>query len=430
VEPSTIALVIIGIMMILFISEYIPLATTSILACLAMAIFGVIPFTTAFAGFGNDIVFLMAGMITVGNALFETGAAPRMGKAIISLVGTNEKTFIAVLILVAIPISAFLSNTATAAIMLPLAASSISASNGKLTKKNTYMIVGMAAVTGGGLTLVSSPPQLIAQQALIDGGHQTMGFFDIGMFGLPLFALLLVYSLTIGYRLQKKAFEFEEVTEIAPPTSTPQSEEPPTRYTPLQTFRMAISVAVLIFCVIAFIFEIWSPGVIAMLGAAICIATGCITQKKAFAKMDWTTVIIFGCSFGFAAGLNQSGAGEMIAQNTVALLGDAISPWLLCAVLALIAVILTNFMSSTACAALLVPIGVLTAIELGYDVRSVAMAVAIASSIGYATPMSTPPMTMALAGGYRFKDYIKMGGLYNILAYILVVLLFPLVLNL
>jgi len=186
----------------------------------------------------------------------------------------------------------------------------------------------------------------------------------------------------------------------------------------------------LFFCVIAFIFEIWSPGVVAMLGAAICIATGCISQKKAFAKMDWTTVIIFGCSFGFAAGLQQSGAGEMIAQGTIGLLGDAISPWLLCAVLALIAVLLTNFMSSTATAALLVPIGIMAAIELGYDVRSVAMAVAIASSIGYATPMSTPPMTMTLVAGYRFKDYIKMGGLYNVLAYILVVLLFPLVLNL
>jgi anion transporter len=420
-----------------------------------MAIFGVIPFSAAFAGFGNDIVFLMAGMITVGNALFETGAAPLMGRKIISLVGTNEKIFIAALILVAIPLSAFLSNTATAAIMLPLAASSVSQSKGKLSKKNTYMIVGMAAVTGGGLTLVSSPPQLIAQRILIDGGHEVMGFFDIGMFGLPLFVLLLVYSMTIGYRLQKKSFDFEEIkddiigtnetnaekeksetntkrekketnTEREKNNSTPVSK----KYTPVEITRMIIAVGVLILCVTAFIFEWWSPGVIAMLGAAVCIATGCINQKKAYQKMDWTTLIIFGCSFGFAAGLEQSGAGVKIAQGTITLLGEMATPWLLCAVLALIAVLLTNFMSSTATAALLLPIGVFSAIELGYDVRSVAMAVAIASSIGYATPMSTPPMTMTLSAGYRFKDYIKMGGLYNILAYILVVLLFPLVLNL
>ncbi|MCL2604273.1 MAG: SLC13 family permease [Defluviitaleaceae bacterium] len=428
-EPAAIALIIIGIMMVLFISEYIPLATTSILACLAMAVFGVIPFTTAFAGFGNDIVFLMAGMITVGNALFETGAAPLMGKKIIGLVGTNEKVFIAALILVAIPISAFLSNTATAAIMLPLAASSIGASGGKLTKKNTYMIVGMAAVTGGGLTLVSSPPQLIAQRILIDGGHEPMGFFDIGMFGLPLFALLLVYALTVGYKVQKKAFSFEEVTDDIG-TNCSEVETAPVKYSKAQIIRMVIAVSVLVFCVTAFIREWWSPGVVAMAGAAVCIATKCISQKTAYQKMDWTTLIIFGCSFGFAAGLEQSGAGVMIAQGTITFLGSAVTPWLLCAVLALIAVVLTNFMSSTATAALILPIGVFSAIELGYDIRSVAMAVAIAASIGYATPMATPPMTMTLAGGYRFRDYIKVGGLYNVLAYLLVILLFPLVLNL
>jgi anion transporter len=307
--------------------------------------------------------------------------------------------------------------------MLPLAASSIGASKGKLTKKNTFMLVGMAAVTGGGLTLVSSPPQLIAQNLLIEGGHEPMGFFDIGLFGLPLFALLIVYALTIGYRIQKKSFDFEETTQ-PPPTETHKT------YTKTEITRMAVSVAVLILCVIAFIREIWSPGVVAMLGAAVCIATGCISQKKAYEKMDWTTIIIFGCSFGFAAGLEQSGAGVMIANATITLLGDLVTPWLLCAVLALIAVLLTNFMSSTATAALLLPIGIFSAIELGYDVRSVAMAVAIASSIGYATPMSTPPMTMTLSADYRFKDYIKMGGVYNILAYILIVLLFPLVLNL
>jgi len=424
-QSSTIALIIIGLLMVLFISEFLPIATTSILACLAMAVFGVITFPRAFAGFGNDIVFLMAGMMTVGNALFETGAAKAMGKIIIWAVGTNEKVFLAALILVSLPISAFLSNTATAAIMLPIAASAIAASGGKFTKKNTYMIVGMAAVTGGGLTLVSSPPQLIAQGMLEEGGHELMGFFDIGLFGLPLFILLIIFATTIGHKLQSKVFNFEEVPDVAPATEKKAEEEEP----PINKRKMWTSVGVLAFCVTGFVFGWWSAGIVAMIGAVVCVATGCITQKKVFEKMDWTTIIIFGCSFGFAAGLEDSGAGEMIAQTTIRLLGDGITPWMLCAVLALIAVLLTNFMSSTATAALLIPIAVFSAVEMGYDVRSVVMAVAIASSIGYATPMSTPPMTMTLTGGYRFVDYIKVGGLFNLLAFILVVLLFPLVLN-
>ena len=420
-EPQYIALIIIGLLMVLFISEILPIATTSILACLAMAVFGVIPLPRAFSGFGNDIVFLMAGMMTVGNALFETGAARAMGNSIIKLVGTNEKVFLAALILVSLPISAFLSNTATAAIMLPIAASAVSASGGKFTKKNTYMIVGMAAVTGGGLTLVSSPPQLIAQGILEEGGHEVMGFFDIGIFGLPLFILLGVFATTFGYKLQKKVFNFPDVVDTAPVVN---AQEPP-----VNKVKMWISVLVLAFCVTGFVTNLLSPGIVAMIGAVVCVASGCITQKKAFEKMDWTTIIIFGCSFGFAAGLEYSGAGEMIAQGTIRLLGDGITPWMLSGVLALVAVLLTNFMSSTATAALLIPIAVFSAVEMGYDVRSMVMAVAIAASIGYATPMSTPPMTMTLPAGYRFLDYIKVGGLFNLVAFVLIVLMFPLVLN-
>jgi len=426
-DSAIVALLIIGIMMILFITEKIPIATTAIFACLAMAIFGVIPLNRAFAGFAHDIIFLLAGMMTVGNALFETGAATLMGKTIMSLVGNNEKIFLAALILVSIPISAFLSNTATAAIMLPIAGSAIAVSGGAFTKKNTYMLVGMAAVTGGGLTLVSSPPQLIAQGILEYGGHETMGFFDIGLFGLPLLLLLVVFTLTIGQKLMKKSFDFEEV-----PDTVVVEEEPSFDFknNKKQLVRIIISVVVLVLCVIGFITELWTAGIVAMLGAGVVIATGCISQKEAIKKLDWPTIIIFGCSFGFAAGLEVSGAGEMIAQGTIGLLGDNISPWLLAVVLAFIAVVLTNFMSTTATAALLIPIAAFSAIEMGYDVRSIVMAVAIAASIGYATPMSTPPMTMTLSAGYRFKDYLKVGGLFNLLAFLLIIALFPLVLNL
>ena len=420
-ETSTIALIIIGCLLVLYITELMPIAATSVLACLAMAIFGVIPFTAAFSGFGNDIVFLMIGMMIVGNALFETGVAQIVGKFIISRVGTNERVFLAALILFSIPISAFLSNTATAAIMLPLAGSAIAVSNGKFTKKNTYMIVGIAAVAGGGLTLVSSTPQLIAQQILIDGGHETLGFFDITMAGVPILVLLIIYALTIGYHLQKKVFKFEEVAEAAP-----IQEEEKLRTIP----KMLIATFALFFCVAGFIADIWSVGVVAMLGAVICVATGCISQKQVFAKMDWNTIVVFGCSFGFAAGLDQSGAGRLIAQGAISIMGEHASPFLLCVMLALVAVVLSNFMSTTGTAALLIPIAVFSAIELGFDVRSIALATAIAVNIGYATPLSTPPLTMTLPAGYRFMDYVKVGGLFNIMALILLIALFPFILNL
>ena len=426
-SSSTIALIILGITLILYITEILPLPVTSILACIAFSLFGIIPVGRAFGGFGNHIVYLIVGMIIVGNTLFETGVAQLMGRKIISAVGTKEKVFICALVLVSTIISSFLNNTATVAIMLPIATAAINASGGKLLKKNTFMMVGIVAVVGGGLTLVGSTPQLIGQGVLEAGGHELIGFFEISKIGLPVLAVTIIYFLTIGNKLQKKVFNFPEVIDdkfnVESDDANAESKKSPV--------KMFISVIILIFCIVAFITEeyvpFWNVGMIAMIGASMCIITGCITQKRVFETMDWTTVVILGCSFGLGAGLYESGAGALIAQTAVNLLGDNVTPFLLCAALALVAMILTNFMSSTATAALLAPISASVAIGLGFNVKSVVMATVIATNLGFATPVSTPPLTMTLAGGYRFKDYLIVGGLLNILIYITVIILFPIV---
>ena len=443
-DSGVTALIIIAVMLILYVTELLPIAVTSLLACLALAVFGVIPLESAFSGFGNDIVFMLAGMTVVGAALFETGAAGVIGRRIISVVCTNEKAFIAALMVFSIPFSAFLSNTATAAIMLPIASSAITASGGKLLKKHTYMAIGITCVAGGGLTLVSSTPQLIAQGLLKEGGYQTIGFFTIGAFGLPILALLMVFFLTFGFALQKKVFDFPEVGDGADGDSsgsvggsspgsvgviTDLNHDSDAADAQQDPVRMYIALGALVFCIIGYITGLWTMGIVSMTGAVVCVAAGCIPQKTVFLKIDWTTVILMGCSFGVAAGLDVSGGGKLIAQSIISLLGDNVSPWLLFSSLALTAVILTNLMSSTATGALLIPIAIYASAELGYDVKSAAIAVAIAANVGYATPISTPPLTMTLSGGYRFKDYLIVGGVFNILAYALLVVLFPLVLS-
>jgi len=428
-ETSTIALIIIGVMVILYISELIPIATTSIIAVLALAIFGVIPFSTALGGFGENVVFLIVGMVVVGDALFETGVAGLVGKTIISLVGTNERKFLGALFVVIVPISAFLSNTATVAMTLPIAQKSIAHSKGALLKKNIYMLIGLIAVVGGGLTAIGSTPQIIAQGHFEDLGIRPIAFFELALIGLPIVLLLAVYIFTFGHSYKRKVFNFPEV-EDPNHEMNDEADDEPVKRTRAQIARMIISVAILAFCIIGFITELWSLGTVAMVGAVLCVVTGCISQQTVFKKMNWTTVVIMGSSFGIGAAIRDSGAGTMIAHGIINLLGDNMTPWLLCAALALIAIILTNFMSSTATAALLIPIAAIVSAELGYDVRSVVIAVAIAANVGYATPISTPPVTMTLVGGYRFMDYVKFGGLFNLMAYVLMILLFPIFLNL
>ncbi|MCL2839855.1 MAG: SLC13 family permease [Defluviitaleaceae bacterium] len=424
---AIIALVILGVLLILFISDMFHIVTTSILACIALVVFGVIPFGAAFAGFSSDIFFLITGMMIVGNALFETGVAQAAGKVIISLVGKNEKIFLLIIVLMCFPISAFLTNTATVAMMLPVAAAAVAASKGKFTKKNTYMMVGLTSVSGGALTLVSSTPQLIAHEILGQQGYQTLGFFDISVIGIPIAILVVLYALFVAYPLQKKILNFPEISDETTPQTKKASLE-----APRSLFKMTISAGVLAFCVIGFILGsifdgFITPGTIALIGATACVISGCITQKQVFQKLDWTSVIVIGCSFGFANALDQSGAARYIAEGAVGIFGDNVSPWLLGAVLVFIAMILGNFMSNTATAALLIPIAIAMAVALNYNVTHMALIVAIGANISYSTPLASPALTMTLQGGYRFKDYIILGGLFNLLAFIVVVLMIPVI---
>ena len=435
---AIIALVILGILLILFISDVFHIVTTSILACLALVVFGVIPFSAAFAGFSSDIFFLITGMMIVGNALFETGVAQVAGKKIISIVGTNEKVFLLIIVLMCLPISAFLTNTATVAMMLPVAGAAIAASKGKFTKKNTYMMVGLASVSGGALTLVSSTPQLVAHEILGQQGHTELSFFDISIAGVPIAILIILYTLFVAHPLQKKVFNFPEVADAEAPAAKEESKIETEPEEKRSTFKMCMSAGILVFCVVGFITgsfdtgirvidDFLTPGTVALIGATACVLSGCMTQKQVFKKLDWTSVIVIGCSFGFANALDQSGAARYIAEGAVGILGDSVTPWLLGVVLVFIAMILGNFMSNTATAALLVPIAIAMAVALNYNVTHMALIVAIGANISFSTPLASPALTMTLQGGYRFKDYIILGGLFNLLAFIVVVLMIPVV---
>lgn len=416
-SASTIAIIITIAVVVMYALEIFPISITALISCLAMVVFGAAGYKTAFSGFANDVTFMVAGMMVVGDCLFETGAAGFLGKRLVAMFGRGEKSFITVTILLTALISAFLSNSATVAMMMPIMAAAVASSNGKLSKKRSYMPVGFAAVAGGGCTLIGSTPQLIAQGMIVDAGGAACTFFDYLWIGLPMVVLMLVYFLTFGYKLSQKVFDFEEpVDEIVADTDDSQA-----RFTP----KMLISVLILAGCVVGFITQLWSYGVVSMLGAVLCVVTRCMNVKVMYRKLDWSTIVVVGAGLSFAACLDESGAGVVIANSIVDFIGRDASPWLLLAAIGLLATVMGNIMSHSATTAILCPIAIFMAKDLGIDVRTMGMVVVMFCNITFSTPISTPPNTLTLQAGYRFSDYLKVGGVLNILAYLLRAVLLP-----
>ena len=126
--------------------------------------------------------------------------------------------------------------------------------------------------------------------------------------------------------------------------------------------------------------------------------------------------------------MDVTGAGKMIADWTVGLMGGSPSPMVVTAVLFILSCGLTQFMSNTASAALLCPIGIAIAKNLGADPRAVLMAIAVAASCAFASPVGTPPNTLVLGpGNYKFMDYVKAGTGLIIVCFVISLVVIPMV---
>lgn len=412
-----ISLGIIIAMIVGFVSEILPLSVTAFLGCLAFYVTGIIDSSTVFSGFSNDIIFMIAGTMIVGEAMFQTGAAQFIGKKIIKAVGYDERRMIFVLILAGGLLSAFTSNSSVMAMFLPLIRSVAASSEGKIKAKHIVMPVGISTMVGGACTLVGSTPQLAAQGLLESSGIRVMSFFELGITGFPLLILLALWFSTLGYKpLVRSVAYMPDVPEYL---KDMKSDDGDSAVNP----KMYVCFVIIIAMVAAFLSGIWTVGVIASLAAMACIVTGCITAKTAYAKMSWSSIIIVGSTLGVAKGLNASGAAGFLANALVAAIGTDANVVLVVAVFGLMVVIMANLLSHTATISLLVPIFIPLAQQMNLDPTLFVYAATAFVNCGYATPLGVSSYAMTLAEGYSFKDYQKIGGPFNIIAYVILVII-------
>lgn len=420
-NDSIIAIIILIFIILSFSSQRIPIAVTALLGGLAMMVFGIIEPGDVVSGFGSDTVMMVAGVLVIGNALFETGLATHVGRMILKCraAAKHERVFLLIVLSIVTVLSGFMSNTATVAIFMPLIASVAKVSNGVITKKNTYMAVGIASVLGGNLTLAGSTPQMIAQSILAaTDGVREMTFFEMLKGALPLVAVMLLYYATIGYGLQKRVFTFPEGEGDEGGGPEPEPEKP--------LHRKVIALFILVLTVTGFCTGIFSMGTVALLGACLCVVTGCISIRRVYETMDWSTLIVLGGAMGFSTGLSESGAVSLIAGGIVDVFGQLRGAgFVTFALLIVLAAVLTNFMSNTATVSIILPIGLSVAELLGVNPLTVTIGIVIGCNLSFSTPIATPPLTMTLVAGYRFTDYIKAGGLLNLLLLLVAIVTLP-----
>ena len=423
-DPAIITLCVLAVAAFLFVTELIPLAVTAMAACTALGILGVLPSKQVYAGLSNSTVVLFGGMFVIGAAMFKTGLAEAVGLWVVHKAGTGEVKLMGAVMLVTIILSSVSSNTGTVACLMPVVIGIANAAGVAPSKE--LMPLAIAANVGGTITMIGTPPNVIVTGALSAAGLPSFGFFEFALIGVPLSVIVLAYMLTIG----RKTIPIHEVGAMDEDAVKAAKEEAGASddAAPKSKSKMVISGLILIGVVVCMALKLPTIPLqtAAVTGAILCVITGCLKEKEAYAGIDWVTIFLFAGMLSVATAMDKTGAGKLIADTVVGMMGDHPNPIVLCAVLYLISNVLTQFMSNTASAALLAPIGISIAQSIGADPKPVLMSIGIAASMAYATPMATPPNTLVLGpGSFTFNDYVKVGVPLCVICFIVSVIIIP-----
>ena len=413
-SQTTITLLFLAFAVISFILEKIPLGLTASICAIGLTLTGVLDAQTTFAQYVNSNVILCVGMFVVGQALFETGMANKIGGLVTKFAKTEKMLIVAIMVIVGI-MSGFLSNTGTAAVLIPVVCGIADESG--YSRSRLLMPLVFAAALGGNLSIIGAPGNLMGVNALQEMGLST-SFFMYAPVGIPMLIVGILYFIFIGYKF------LPDGKGVAGAAVEEQKD-----FSDVSKWKQIVSLVVLVLVILAMIFEEVigvSIQLSACIGAIVLVVTGVLSEKEALASIDLKVVLLFGGSLTLAKALDTTGAGELIADKIVGLLGADSNPIVLLLVIFIVTCALTNFMSNTATTALMIPIAVSLANNLGADPRAVVIATVIAGSCAYATPIGMPANTMVVGlGGYKFKDYVKSGLPLILVSFVICMILLP-----
>ena len=399
----------------MFVTEKIPLGLTSMIVAVGLVLTGVLDLKTAFSGFIDSNVILFVAMFIVGGALFETGMANEIGGLVTKFAKSERSLIVAIMVIVGL-MSGVLSNTGTAAVLIPVVIG-IAAKSG-FKRSRLLMPLVFAAAMGGNLSLIGAPGNMIAQSTLEPLGL-SFGFFEYAIVGLPILVVGILFYATIGFKLLPN----HETTDGDSVFDDVKD------FSQVPKWKKVLSLVILIVTLLGMIFEDQigiKLAVTGCMGAILLILTGVISEKEALKSIDLKTIFLFGGTLSLASALKSTGAGEMIADKVIGALGANPSPYILTFVVLLLCCVMTNFMSNTATTALMAPICLSIAQGMGADPRAVLMACVIGGSAAYATPIGMPANTMVVgAGNYKFMDYVKSGLPLIVIALVVSMIVLP-----
>ena len=419
-EPKANAgLALLAFVAVLWLTEALHVTVTALLVPLLAIALDLVSTKQALVAFADPTIFLFFGGFSLATALHIQKLDKMIANKIMALARGNLFVAIIYLFLITAFLSMWMSNTATAAMMLPLAMGILSQLD-REKEHNTYVFVllGIAysASIGGMGTLVGSPPNAIVASNL----HLT--FADWLWYGLPIMIILLPIMIGTLYIIFKPKLHlnFEQSFENIEMNS-------------VRVLTLVIFVVIALTWVFSGQINPLISGllglqkniasfdsVVALLAAIVICSTGIASWKQIQESTDWGVLMLFGGGLTLSAVLKDSGASKILADSIVFMI-EGQHFYLIGLLVAAFIIFLTEFTSNTASAALLVPIFISIAQSLGMPEIGLALIIGIGASCAFMLPVATPPNAIVFGSGQvKQSEMVKAGFVLNLVCIVVI----------
>jgi len=422
-DGFTLSLLLAGLMVVLWISEWIPVYLTALFPLLFAVPMGLLTPKDLAQCYGDANIFLFFGGFVLALGLEKWGVHEQIARRIIAVVGDKKSNILLGFILSSGMISMWISNTATALMMLPMAIAVIEAMppSHRHSRFSVFLMLSIAYASniGGVGTLIGSPPNTQMASILSESFQVEISFFDWMKIGMPLAILLLLLMFLIFNMLL--GAERKDVHDLHFHTLP---------WTKAQKRVLWIFSMVAFLWIFREVFVGWGINYrdenAAILGAlAMFLMPSGDGQKEKILrwsdteKLPWGILLLFGGGLALAAVLEKNGVLQFLAQSFESFDGIGLTAAVL--MLTTLAIFISEVLSNLAMVTLFVPVVGIFANQTGLPLVPMAMALTLGASLAFMMPVGTPPNAIVFGSGYlRIKDMMRFGFILNLISLALI----------
>ena len=445
-------LAIMSLVAIWWITEPVPIPVTSLLGPTLCVVLDIAPMKDAFDNFANPMIFLFMGGFLLAKGMMVNGLDKRMAYGIMSMkwVGDSPHKIFLAIGLACMLCSGWISNTATAAMMFPIALGLLEAiremmaANGKTIDLANYkyatglmLMTAYACSIGGVMTPIGTPPNIIMIGFLDQLAPQapSISFFQWMIWGIVAMVLYFLIAYVVLWRMfpadvkhieGAREFIRKNVDELGKWTTAQKSTI--IAFTVAVVLWVAPSVLSIVYGaksdVMTFYDNHFPESIAAMVGGLLLFflpgdrkkGETALSWKDGVEGIEWGTLLLFGGGLAMGAMMYTTGLSAWIGNGIKEVLGDDPSEWAFVGVFCVTTLIMSELTSHTASTNLIAPIAIGAALSLDMSPIPVAIGIALSSSLGFMMPVSTPPNAIVYASGYvPITKMIKTGFIIDLI---------------